>query len=320
MASSVLLVRHLSDSLTDVQIESLLRQSGAVDVRIMNKFGYMKHCAFATFPTVENATFAMNVFHQKDIGGRRLVVEYANEMPKISADERDISSASRDEKVAKKKIVAEQFQQFMQQLMSICPADFGVKGTFPFHLSYLYPPPNPDIIQNICHTLIAVPKFYVQVLHLMNRMNLPPPFGPVTPQPLYPTAVTPKAGQASTSHQSTVEVEEANVATSSDESEIEDNDDTTKLFHNIPIPDVAKRTVPYRKMRTVKRPKLIKQLDQTASRKTVEKTTIKSVESQDIFDAANPKSNKLRISIKVPILAIFLQSNETILQYARDFM
>jgi len=33
------------------------------------------------------------------------------------------------------------------------------------------------------NALIAVPKFYTQVLHLMNKMNLPPPFGPVTPTP-----------------------------------------------------------------------------------------------------------------------------------------
>lgn len=33
--------------------------------------------------------------------------------------------------------------------------------------------------------LVAVPSFYVQVLHLMNKMNLPAPFGPRLNPPPY---------------------------------------------------------------------------------------------------------------------------------------
>jgi len=47
-------------------------------------------------------------------------------------------------------------------------------------LKYQYPPPNPDIIINIMNAIVAVPKLYVQVIHLMNKMNLPPPFGEAT--------------------------------------------------------------------------------------------------------------------------------------------
>jgi len=43
-------------------------------------------------------------------------------------------------------------------------------------LEYNYPPPNPSIIDNICHAISSVPRLYTQVLHLMNKMNLPPPF------------------------------------------------------------------------------------------------------------------------------------------------
>ncbi|XP_078794788.1 RNA-binding region-containing protein 3 isoform X2 [Oryzias latipes] len=50
-------------------------------------------------------------------------------------------------------------------------------------LKYLYPPPSNSILTNIVHALISVPKLYVQVLHLMNKMNLPCPFGPVTARP-----------------------------------------------------------------------------------------------------------------------------------------
>jgi len=53
----------------------------------------------------------------------------------------------------------------------------------PASLHYRYPPPTTAILTNIMNALIAVPRFYIQVLHLMNKMNLPPPFGTVTETP-----------------------------------------------------------------------------------------------------------------------------------------
>ncbi|KAI9276150.1 hypothetical protein BY458DRAFT_532918 [Sporodiniella umbellata] len=47
------------------------------------------------------------------------------------------------------------------------------------HLRYQYPDPAPDIIKNITHALMSVPRLYIQTLHLMNKMNLTPPFGPI---------------------------------------------------------------------------------------------------------------------------------------------
>ncbi|KAI7885515.1 hypothetical protein K492DRAFT_171533 [Lichtheimia hyalospora FSU 10163] len=47
------------------------------------------------------------------------------------------------------------------------------------HLRYRYPDPTPEILNNIMHAIATVPRLYVQTLHLMNKMNLPPPFGPV---------------------------------------------------------------------------------------------------------------------------------------------
>ena len=44
------------------------------------------------------------------------------------------------------------------------------------HLEYVYPPLDDDILCNILNAIQNVPKLYVQVLHLMNKMNLPPPF------------------------------------------------------------------------------------------------------------------------------------------------
>ncbi|KAF4145148.1 RNA recognition motif-containing protein [Phytophthora infestans] len=43
-------------------------------------------------------------------------------------------------------------------------------------LEYKYPKASESIVRNIANALIALPRFYTQVLHLMNKMNLPPPF------------------------------------------------------------------------------------------------------------------------------------------------
>ncbi|KAL3659563.1 hypothetical protein V7S43_015550 [Phytophthora oleae] len=43
-------------------------------------------------------------------------------------------------------------------------------------LEYKYPKATESIVRNIANALIALPRFYTQVLHLMNKMNLPTPF------------------------------------------------------------------------------------------------------------------------------------------------
>uniref|UniRef100_N1QRG9 RNA-binding protein 41 n=1 Tax=Aegilops tauschii TaxID=37682 RepID=N1QRG9_AEGTA len=52
---------------------------------------------------------------------------------------------------------------------------------------YAYPPPDGNILTNIVNSLIAVPRFYTQVLHLMNKMNLPAPFRTALPTPPLPS-------------------------------------------------------------------------------------------------------------------------------------
>ncbi|XP_065584740.1 RNA-binding region-containing protein 3-like isoform X2 [Artemia franciscana] len=59
--------------------------------------------------------------------------------------------------------------------VAIC-SKFGIQYPFNPKLLYLYPPPNPDILLNIIDALTKYPKLYNQVLHLMNKMSLPPPF------------------------------------------------------------------------------------------------------------------------------------------------
>nr|CCA15749.1 nucleoside diphosphate kinase B putative [Albugo laibachii Nc14] len=43
-------------------------------------------------------------------------------------------------------------------------------------LEYRYPRATEMVVRNIANALMALPDFYRQVLHLMNKMNIPPPF------------------------------------------------------------------------------------------------------------------------------------------------
>ncbi|KDO35969.1 hypothetical protein CISIN_1g036790mg, partial [Citrus sinensis] len=65
----------------------------------------------------------------------------------------------------------------------------GVDYPFPPHLEYAYPPVDGNILTNIVNALIAVPRFYTQVLHLMNKMNIPAPFRMALPTPPLPPPV-----------------------------------------------------------------------------------------------------------------------------------
>jgi len=95
---------------------------------------------------------------------------------------------------------------------------------FPPHLEYAYPPPDGNILTNIVNALIAVPRFYNQVLHLMNKMNLPAPFRMALPTPPLPSQVPviphPQPPPGSTT---TGELHSADL--SSDESELESSDE-----------------------------------------------------------------------------------------------
>jgi hypothetical protein len=51
-------------------------------------------------------------------------------------------------------------------------------------LRYRYPELTPSTLLNIANAIASVPKLYTQVLHLMNKMSLPPPF--FGPQILHP--------------------------------------------------------------------------------------------------------------------------------------
>ena len=66
---------------------------------------------------------------------------------------------------------------------------YSINYPSPPYLEYKYPIANKTIIENISRALYNVPKFYEQVLHLMNKMNLPVPFEGSFPSDIFPDPV-----------------------------------------------------------------------------------------------------------------------------------
>ncbi|XP_077411228.1 RNA-binding region-containing protein 3 isoform X2 [Vanacampus margaritifer] len=181
--SKTLLVRHLPAELSGDEKEDLLKYFGAQSVRVFSNFGRMKHTAFATFCSEKAAEKALTRLHQLEILNRKLIVEFAKGQDNITVlKDPPVSDSKKIDKEAQNKLETKQSNAALIET-GIAPS-LGLKYQQNPTLKYLYPPPSNNVLTNITHTLLCVPKFYVQVLHLMNKMNLPCPFGPVTPRPL----------------------------------------------------------------------------------------------------------------------------------------
>ncbi|XP_023253703.1 RNA-binding protein 40 [Seriola lalandi dorsalis] len=180
--SKTLLIRHLPAELSQDEKEDLLKYFGAESVRVFSSTGRLKHTAFATFRSEKSAANALTRLHQLEILDHTLVAEFAKGQDHVTVlKDPPVSDSGKRVKEEKKK---QETQQTNIPLIEtgVAPS-LGLKFQSNPTLKYLYPPPSNGILTNITHALMSVPKFYVQVLHLMNKMNLPCPFGPVTARP-----------------------------------------------------------------------------------------------------------------------------------------
>uniref|UniRef100_A0A8D3BN26 RNA-binding region-containing protein 3 n=2 Tax=Scophthalmus maximus TaxID=52904 RepID=A0A8D3BN26_SCOMX len=178
-----LLVRHLPAELSQGEKEDLLKYFGAEAVRVFSDRGRLKHTAFATFRSEKSAANALARLHQLEILDHTLVAEFAKSQDHVTVlKDPPVSDSRKSVKEEKRKKRETKPPDIPLIETGIAPS-IGLKFQSNPTLKYLYPPPSHSILTNITHALMSVPKFYVQVLHLMNKMNLPCPFGPVTVRP-----------------------------------------------------------------------------------------------------------------------------------------
>ncbi|XP_059839643.1 RNA-binding region-containing protein 3 [Hypanus sabinus] len=184
-SSQTILVRHLPSELTSSEKVDLLKYFGAESVRVLPDKGRLKHTAYATFSSAHAAAKALSRLHQLNCLGHSLVVEFAKGQEHTEAPEQETFS-DRGKPIDKTSGDKNETEVPKPKAAVIeCGIAPSLGLTYPLNpcLKYLYPPPTSVILANIANAMASVPKFYVQVLHLMNKMNLPSPFGPITARP-----------------------------------------------------------------------------------------------------------------------------------------
>ncbi|KAJ8530243.1 hypothetical protein K7X08_037078 [Anisodus acutangulus] len=187
---STLLIRHLPEAIPHETLSRLLSNYGASCFRPCTS-GRMRNCAFVDFKDESLAHQAQQHLNGVRFLGKTLAVERASrsterdkyrQKPRIGDDSvslikdaaaKEFGGGSRAGSYPGSEPIAERL---------------GVDYPFPPHLEYVYPPPDGHILTNIVNALIAVPRFYTQVLHLMNKMNIPAPFRMALPTPPLPTS------------------------------------------------------------------------------------------------------------------------------------
>ncbi|XP_034717735.1 RNA-binding region-containing protein 3 isoform X1 [Etheostoma cragini] len=180
--SKTLLIRHLPAELSQDEKKDLLKYFGAETVRVFSNTGRLKHAAFASFRSEKSAAKALSRLHQLEILDHTLVVEFAKGEDHVTVlKDPPVSYSGKQGREEPKK--PETKQPHIPLIETGIAPSLGLNFPLNPTLKYLYPPPSNSILTNITHVLMSVPKFYVQVLHLMNKMNLPCPFGPVTTRP-----------------------------------------------------------------------------------------------------------------------------------------
>ncbi|XP_065830791.1 RNA-binding region-containing protein 3-like isoform X2 [Oscarella lobularis] len=243
-SNSTLLVRHLPAALTPDEKEDFLKYFGASRVTVMPSKGGLKHCAFATFDNAAAASKALSRLHQLDVLGSRLVVEHSRKTHDRLVEREEgrqgfvVKCKHEEAKPASSSSLPNVSTTVQREEAEPIAPQFGINYSKPRNLHYAYPPPTVDILLNVMHTMACIPKLYEQVLHLMNKMNLPPPFGPLTIPPpnlgLFPSPAAPV---------NTVPTEKAkDDMLASDESEMEDEAEAASKESALPKPR-AKRIV-----------------------------------------------------------------------------
>uniref|UniRef100_A0A8C2V3U6 RNA-binding region-containing protein 3 n=1 Tax=Chinchilla lanigera TaxID=34839 RepID=A0A8C2V3U6_CHILA len=289
-----LLIRHLPAELSAEEKEDLLKYFGAQAVRVLSDKGRLKHTAFATFPSEKAAIKALTRLHQLKLLGHTLVVEFAKEQDRIHSP----TPTSGTEKKKRSDDTVEDDKE--KKEFGCLTVENGIAPnhglTFPLNscLKYMYPPPSSTILANIVNALASVPKFYVQVLHLMNKMNLPTPFGPITaPPPLYEDYMPLHAPLPPASPQPPEEPplpDEDELSSKESEYESSDEEDRQRMTKLMELANLQPKRPKMTKQRHVRKKQKIKDMLNIAS--SASHSLHPVLLPSDVFDQTQPVGNK----------------------------
>eukprot|EP00268_Persea_americana_P038748 TRINITY_DN3837_c0_g1_i10.p1 TRINITY_DN3837_c0_g1~~TRINITY_DN3837_c0_g1_i10.p1 ORF type:complete len:538 (-),score=126.06 TRINITY_DN3837_c0_g1_i10:670-2091(-) len=192
--AETLLVRHLPEAIPHETLSRLFSHYGASSVRACTG-GRMRNCAFVDFKDSALASQAQSQLNRLRFLGKVLSVERAGKALSDNKNRESEGQLAKDSSSSAASLlkgtpitgnVTKGNIPGSEPISEPIAPRLGVDYQFPPHLEYAYPPPDGNILTNIVNALIAVPRFYTQVLHLMNKMNIPAPFRMALPTPPLP--------------------------------------------------------------------------------------------------------------------------------------
>ncbi|SAM08331.1 hypothetical protein [Absidia glauca] len=190
---TILIVKRIPPSLPPTKQHDFFTKYGASKVRPMQG-KKMASLAFLDFDTRDQAQLAyqkLDKLYIDSTARKGLSVEYATHDSTESTDLPETAQAP--------------------PVLPFDPAPVAAELGFKYasnpQLLYSYPTPTPDIMNNMMNAIATVPRLYTQVLHLMNKMNLPPPFGLPSPAAT-PSLLKRKRDELLASDESEIEADE----------------------------------------------------------------------------------------------------------------
>ncbi|KAL6203072.1 hypothetical protein ACLB2K_026776 [Fragaria x ananassa] len=177
----------MREAIPEETLFRLLSHYGASSVRSCSPTARLRNCAFVHFQNEGLAFQALRQLNGLRFLGKVLKVERATSNSEMTLPDGNKDPVSVPPASTLSSAKKESGEADVARAEPIAPR-LGVDYFFPPHLEYAYPPPDGNILTNIVNALIAVPRFYTQVLHLMNKMNIPAPFRMALPSPPLPPA------------------------------------------------------------------------------------------------------------------------------------
>jgi U11/U12 small nuclear ribonucleoprotein SNRNP65 len=195
-----------------------------------------------------------------------------------------------------------EFRKALFERLNGISSQFGIPYSVNPKLKYEYPPINPIICQNIVNCLINYPRFYVQTLHLMNKMNLPCPLVPYVRE----ASMNPNVSFTVQPSQSLLKQKDK--SDSESESELETDSESTDKNYLSYLANKNEFESTKKIKSIIKSTKLVTSLTQ------VKNQTAKNLTVDEVFEKRNnqPKQTKEKMKIdKIEYDRVIVQTEDT---------
>lgn len=167
-----LIIRNLPHSFSHEEAREFVQMFDPIEIDIYPS----DRTAFAVFATTEHARNILQILHQEEIDGYRLFVEFSvKQRERATLLRPNGSNFDGARPTVNERVPDIDVGDTIKRMYAVAD-NLDISQPPPPYLRYEYPTANRSIIDAISIALESTPHFYVQVLHLMNRMNLEPPF------------------------------------------------------------------------------------------------------------------------------------------------